>query len=222
MRVWITLDAIATPKAQYSRSHRQDFYNAGDCHCSVIFSVQTINSKFKKGATMNQRIFTISVLAASISALTIPVLAQAQTTRIEELQQRERGTTVSGEVLSVVGNDFVLSDGTGEIIVDAGPTWWHNIDVEPGEQVTVTGEVSKKSNELDAFSITRSDGSTIDIRPADGPPPWAGSRHRGRESAPRPLRERIRQESRQRNISVDGERIRQEIRQHNRPEPRRW
>jgi Bacterial OB fold (BOF) protein len=180
------------------RSHCQNFYDADDCHCSVIFSFQTINSKFEKGATMNQRLFTISILAASISTLTIPVLAQAQNTRIEELQQRSRGTTVSGEVISVVGNDFVLSDGTGEIIVDAGPTWWHNIDVEPGEQVTVTGEVSKKSNELDAFSITRGDGSTIDIRPADGPPPWAEGRHRGR--------------------------IRQESRQHNRPErpePRR-
>jgi Bacterial OB fold (BOF) protein len=137
---------------------------------------------------MNQRIFTFSILAVSISALTIPVFVQAQTTRIEQLQQRSRGTTISGEVVSVVGNDFILSDGSGEIIVDAGPTWWHNIDVKPGEQVTVIGEVSKKSNEFDAFSITRGDGSTIDIRPADGPPPWARGHHRGRD--------RMRQESR--------------------------
>nr|MCU0533367.1 DNA-binding protein [Hydrococcus sp. Prado102] len=67
---------------------------------------------------MDRRIFTILILAASISTLTIPVFAQAQTTRIEQLQQR-RGTTVSGEVISVVGNDFILSDGSGEIIVDA-------------------------------------------------------------------------------------------------------
>nr|MCU0537157.1 hypothetical protein [Hydrococcus sp. Prado102] len=66
-----------------------------------------------------------------------------------------------------------------------------NIDLEPGEQVTVTGEVSKKNNEFDAFSITRSNGSTINIRPADGPPPWAGGPNRGRD--------RIRPEGRQPN-----------------------
>jgi uncharacterized protein YdeI (BOF family) len=103
-------------------------------------------------------------------------LVQAQNSSIGELQQRSPGVTISGEVTSVVGNDFVLRDNTGEIIVDAGPTWWQQIDIQAGEQVTVTGEVSKKSRELDAFSITRSDGSRIDIRPADGPPPWSGDR----------------------------------------------
>jgi hypothetical protein len=123
---------------------------------------------------MNRQSFIIPILVASISALTIPIFVQAQTTQIEDLQQLPRGISISGEVTSIVGNDFVLNDGSGEIIVDAGPTWWHNINLEPGEQVTVNGEVSDKSGEFDAFSITRSDGSTIDIRPAGGPPPWAG------------------------------------------------
>jgi hypothetical protein len=132
---------------------------------------------------MARRMFFGLTIAASMAALTIPTLVQAQTTRIEELQQRSRGTTVSGEVISVVGNDFVLNDGTGELIVDAGPTWWHDVDVEPGEQVTVTGEMGR-GGELDAFSITHADGSRMEIRPADGPPPWAGGRDRNRLERP--------------------------------------
>lgn len=137
---------------------------------------------------MNQKIFVASISLASISALTIPTFVEAQTTRIEELQQRSRGIAISGEVRSVVGNDFVLDDGSGEIIVDAGPRWWREIDIQPGERVTVTGEMSKKSGEFDAFSITRADGSTIEIRPADGPPPWAGRPNRDRPEPPKPRR----------------------------------
>lgn len=102
----------------------------------------------------------------------IPDLAKAQTS-IEDLQQRSKGTSISGEIISVVGNDFVLDDGTGQIIVDAGPRWWQEIDLSPGEEVTVIGELGK-GDEIDAYSITRGDGSTVEIRSPEGPPPWAG------------------------------------------------
>jgi len=124
-----------------------------------------------------QRLLIYLTLAA-IAIPTFPVMVEAQTTtRIGELQQRTRGTTISGKVVSVVGNDFTLNDGSGEIIVDVGPRWWREIDIKPGEEVTVTGEISKKSGEFDAFSINRN-GSVIEIRPADGPPPWAGNPNR--------------------------------------------
>jgi uncharacterized protein YdeI (BOF family) len=80
---------------------------------------------------------------------------------------------ISGRIISVVGNDFTLDDGTGQIIVDAGPHWYRKIMLNPGEQVTVTGKLNDKSGEFDAFSIQRADDSVIDIRPAEGPPPWA-------------------------------------------------
>lgn len=60
-------------------------------------------------------------------------------TPIRELQ-RNSGVTISGTVKSVVGNEFTLNDGTGEIIVDPGPRWWKEINLTPGEQVTVVGE----------------------------------------------------------------------------------
>jgi hypothetical protein len=125
---------------------------------------------------MKQQLFVALTALTAGAILIIPDLAKAQTS-IEELQQRASGTTVSGEIVSVVGNDFLLDDGTGQIIVDAGPRWWQEIDLSPGEEVTVTGELGK-GNEIDAYSITRGDGSTIEIRSPEGPPPWAGGRNR--------------------------------------------
>lgn len=137
---------------------------------------------------MKHGAFLSLALTAVVGAIAIPVLpsfAQAQgTTRIGDLQQRARGTVISGEVVSVVGNDFTLRDGSGEIIVDAGPRWWREIDLKPGEKVTVRGETSYKSGEFDAFSITRANGSTIEIRPAEGPPPWSGKARKERPPAP--------------------------------------
>jgi uncharacterized protein YdeI (BOF family) len=121
---------------------------------------------------MRQQLFFALTALTAGATLIIPDLAKAQTS-IEELQQSAKGTTVSGEIVSVVGNDFVLDDGTGQIIIDAGPRWWQEIDLSPGEEVTVTGELGKE-NEIDAYSITRGDGSTIEIRSPEGPPPWAG------------------------------------------------
>ncbi|MBD6614862.1 DNA-binding protein [Komarekiella sp. 'clone 1'] len=135
---------------------------------------------------MNKQLLFGLTLAA-ISAITIPTLptlAQAQTrTRISDLQQRTAGTTVSGKVTQIVGNDFIIDDGSGQLIVDAGPRWWREIDLKSGEQVTVTGELGR-GGELDAFSITRADGSVIDIRPSQGPPPWAGGPKRAPQSRP--------------------------------------
>ncbi|NDJ23474.1 DNA-binding protein [Nostoc sp. B(2019)] len=131
---------------------------------------------------MNKQLL-FGLILTTISAITIPglpTLAQGQT-RIGDLQQRTNGTTVSGKVTQIVGNDFIIDDGTGQLVVDAGPRWWRELNVKSGEQITVTGELGR-GGELDAFSITRADGSVINIRPPQGPPPWAGGPNR----APRP------------------------------------
>lgn len=114
--------------------------------------------------------FTSTLLTVSI-----PVV-QAQVP-IGELQ-RHSGVTISGEIRSVVGNEFVLDDGTGQIIVDAGPIWYHQLNLREGERVTVIGEYD--DYDFDAFEITRSNGETLRIRHAGGPPPWAGGPNRRR------------------------------------------
>lgn len=79
------------------------------------------------------------------------------------------GITIRGTVRSVVGNEFILDDGTGQVIVDAGPRWFHQINLQPGETVTVVGKYD--DYDFDAFRITRANGEVINIRPHGGYPP---------------------------------------------------
>jgi uncharacterized protein YdeI (BOF family) len=117
---------------------------------------------------------TIAVISTSV-LLAIGIETASAQTPIRNLQ-RNSGVTISGQIRSVVGNEFILDDGTGEIIVDAGPQWYHKLNLRQGEQVTVVGEYD--DYDFDAFSITRSNGDTIRIREGGGPPPWAGGLRR--------------------------------------------
>ncbi len=110
--------------------------------------------------------YSTALLGASAVSAQIP---------IQDLQ-RNLGVTVSGVIRSVVGNDFILDDGTGQIIVNAGPRWYHQLNFTPGERVTVVGKYD--GGELDAFTVTKSNGEVIQVRPAGGPPPWAGGPRR--------------------------------------------
>ncbi len=49
-------------------------------------------------------------------------------------------TTTAGVVRSVVGNQFILDDGTGQLIVDLGLCWNRQNQLTVGEKVTVVGE----------------------------------------------------------------------------------
>nr|WP_315862835.1 DNA-binding protein [Trichothermofontia sichuanensis] len=104
-------------------------------------------------------------------------MAQAQVS-IRDLQ-RNPGIPISGEIRSVVGNKFILDDGTGQIIVDAGPRWYYQLNLTTGERVTVLGKYDGHGD-FDAYTITRQGGEVIPIREAGGPPPWAGGRERRR------------------------------------------
>ena len=110
-----------------------------------------------------------------VSAIATPVLAQV-TTQIGNLQQ-SLDITISGQVIGfgeADENEWIVADDTGAIVVDAGPKWWHQIDVSMGEKLTIVGQLDE--GEFDAFSIVRANGSVINIRPAAGYPPWAGNR----------------------------------------------
>ncbi|MFQ4137760.1 DNA-binding protein [Nodosilinea sp. PGN35] len=119
-------------------------------------------------------ISTAALITLGLGA-TFPVVAQ--TVSIESLRQQD-GTTIVGTVGSVVGNSFTLSDGTGEIIVGAGPRWYQAITVTPGEQLTVVGEYD--NGEFDAYRIIRANGDVIVVRDGPGRPPWAGNANRQR------------------------------------------
>ncbi|MBE9215433.1 NirD/YgiW/YdeI family stress tolerance protein [Plectonema cf. radiosum LEGE 06105] len=113
-------------------------------------------------------------VTSTLMTVGIPqVLAQ---TNIGDLQ-RNSGMTISGTIKSVVGNEFILDDGTGQVIVDTAPRWWQKFNFNAGERVTVVGEYDDE--DFDAFKITRSDGSVINIRNGLGRPPWAGGNPQG-------------------------------------------
>lgn len=115
------------------------------------------------------------LLGVALTSVLSAAVVQAQTA-IRDLQRTDPGLTVSGTVRSVVGNEFILDDGTGQLIVDTGPRWYHSVNLTEGEQVTVTGEYD--DYDFDAYRITRANGETITIREGSGPPPWAGGRNR--------------------------------------------
>jgi uncharacterized protein YdeI (BOF family) len=104
--------------------------------------------------------------------LTDATIAQ---TPIRDLQ-RDPGITIAGQVTRVAGNEFILEDSTGQIIVDAGPYWYHQINIQVGERLTILGEYD--DYDFDAYQITRENGEVIHIRSGSGRPPWAGGPHR--------------------------------------------
>lgn len=111
-------------------------------------------------------------LGLTSAFVTISIPDATSQTPIRSLQQQSQGVSINGVVRNIVGNEFILDDGTGQVIVDAGPRWWHQINLNPGEQVTVVGE--SDGDDFDAFTITRNDGTVLNIRSPQGPPPWAG------------------------------------------------
>lgn len=94
------------------------------------------------------------------SVLTVPLVALAQTT-IADLQQAN-SVTLSGEVVRVQGDDFILSDGTGQILVEAESRPIRQANLNAGDRVTVAGTYSD-DNDFEAYSITPSSGETIYI-----------------------------------------------------------
>lgn len=115
--------------------------------------------------------------------------AQAAAPTIAEIQANpgsyyDQVVTIDGVVAMYVDeNEFLLDDGTGQIIVDAGPPWYQQISTPTGSAVSITGQIDfdrRGQVDLDACQIVAG-GSTTAIRDCSfrGPPPWAGGPERG-------------------------------------------
>jgi uncharacterized protein YdeI (BOF family) len=100
-----------------------------------------------------------TILALASLSLT-PMLSGAQTA-IRELQTAN-STTIVGQIVRLTDAEFVLDDGTGQILVEADdhPLWQENLSV--GEQITVTGYYDNE-NMFDAILIQRWNGEEIYI-----------------------------------------------------------
>jgi uncharacterized protein YdeI (BOF family) len=128
-------------------------------------------------------LFAVGTAFAQTETPTTPV----ETTIADILSNpvRDQVVTLTGEItLLVEGNDFVLTDSTGNITIDGGPAWFHQLALSIGQSVIVTGEVdlgrlgqTSTTPEIDMFSFV-SGGETTTVRQGGGPPPWAGGPHR--------------------------------------------
>lgn len=122
-----------------------------------------------------KKFFSLLAVTTIISSgAATSAFAQALT-RISDLRPSRTPTTISGKVVSfgeADENEWIIDDGSGRIKVDAGPRSWRDIKVSKGETIRVVGEMD--DGEFDAFSITRSNGSVINIRSPKGPEPWEG------------------------------------------------
>lgn len=91
---------------------------------------------------------------------------------------RDEPVIISGTVVwRVVDNDYLLDDGTGKLIVDGGPIGHHSLDLPIDSTVDITGEVSvgppgrqqPGPPEVAIFSVTKTDGTVVQLRAGPGP-----------------------------------------------------
>jgi uncharacterized protein YdeI (BOF family) len=127
---------------------------------------------------------TVCIMAHAASSEEAPPAAPRARTIGDVLSSpvRDEVVTVRGKVVRrVAGNDYVLDDGTGNLVVDGGPIEKHSLDLPLDTHVEITGEVSlgpskspqPRSPEISIFSVTKADGTVVQIRGAK--PHWAGS-----------------------------------------------
>lgn len=95
---------------------------------------------------------------AFAAAFSTTVAAIAQTT-IGDLQQANT-VTLSGEVVRVQRDDFILSDGTGQILVEAETRPIRQANLQVGDRVTVAGRYDD-DNSFEALSLTLTSGEVI-------------------------------------------------------------
>lgn len=120
-----------------------------------------------------KKLFSLLAVTTIISSgAATSAFAQALT-RISDLRPSKTPTTISGKVVGfgeADENEWIIDDGSGRIRVDAGPRRWRDINVSKGETIRVVGEMD--DGEFDAFSVTRSNGSVINIRSPQNREPW--------------------------------------------------
>lgn len=112
---------------------------------------------------MNRLLIAALAIAFGTGA---PVLAQP-TTAIADIAKGSE-VTLAGTVQRIPDQDeFILQDATGTIEVYLGTT---RIDLTVGEAVSVTGFVDNDllSKDVCARSVTRADGTVVDVPNCDG------------------------------------------------------
>lgn len=92
--------------------------------------------------------------------LTVPNLVWAQNQ--PSGTQQSGSTQISGKVVRLGDDDFVLDTGKKQILIDAEERPLQQAKLSTGQQVTVTGKYD--DDNFDAYSITGPNGKVIPVR----------------------------------------------------------
>jgi uncharacterized protein YdeI (BOF family) len=119
-----------------------------------------------------KRVVGVGCVLAAIAAIASVVTTQANTqavaqtsnsanaqTSIRDLQ-RANTVTISGQIVQIFSEDFILDDGTGQILVEAEDRPLREAKFTVGERVTVNGTYDD-DNSFDGISITRANGAVV-------------------------------------------------------------
>lgn len=79
---------------------------------------------------------------------------------------------IKGQVAEIFGNKFILQDGSGRALVETGRAGEDGDLVAKDEAVTAAGRF--EHGFLHAQVLVKSDGKTVELGPAGGPPPPPG------------------------------------------------
>ncbi|UZK65140.1 hypothetical protein [Sphingomonas sp. M1-B02] len=94
-------------------------------------------------------------------------MAPATPTAIRALADDDSLVTVRGKVVEEYGNRFILADGSGRALVDAGREGEDSSLVAPGQTVTVQGRFDRGS--IRAAFLVKPDGKVMALGPLGGP-----------------------------------------------------
>ena len=126
-------------------------------------------------------IFIGAALAAALSFTALAAFAQtADIATVLETAAKDDVVEVEAEVAGASDDNVVtITDATGRVKLNFGPVWYSVYKFLAGEKLRVTAAVDKgqdgdKPAELDAITVTRPDGTVLEVRPLHGKPGWAG------------------------------------------------
>jgi uncharacterized protein YdeI (BOF family) len=103
---------------------------------------------------MKKIVLGVLALTAIVGAGSIAI-AQS---KIRDLHNAN-STTITGKIVQLRDDEFIIDDGTGQLLVETEDRTLRTANLKNGETVTVKGRYD--DNDFEAISITRANGQII-------------------------------------------------------------
>jgi uncharacterized protein YdeI (BOF family) len=113
----------------------------------------------KLGSTAAIALFTLLAGALAVTASPVGRRAAQPSNRPVANSSGTHATTLTGEVVQVQGDQFILRDATSELLVEAESAAIRQANLKAGDRVRVAGHYDDDGFEV--FSITPANGTAI-------------------------------------------------------------